>query len=261
MSEFKLKSRAAICLLVSLVLIGIATAGTHSKAQLSETPLLAESGKWKSVPTPSPTPIPGPTTLSQKFIVTATDLRKAYDAAELKGERKENISIGEEQSLNVTAQTGLNQAVPLKLRVEFLSPLDQARQSGYEFGLVARDRTPADRKSHEDAVIKRIVQNSNRATFMVRLLPVPDPDLNLPIISFSLVDWNGNEISPTTAPTGSAGSSIDLIHTFLVQRVGQQLIFPLVDASGPRITNQMDTMNLVVRIDEQRQNLQYRLKP
>jgi hypothetical protein len=218
-------------------------------------------GANRFIISPTPTPTPGPITLSPKFAVSAADVRKTFDAAELRGEHQQNISIGEEHSLNVIGQTALNQAVTLKLSVKFLSPLDQARQFGYEFGLVAKHRTPADRKDYEDRMVSGIVQNSNLAAFIVKLLPLPDPDLNLPTVSFSLIDRNGNDISATTEPHGYAASLTNLFEAVALQEEGQELIFLLVDASGPRITNQMDRMTLVVRVDEQAQNIQYSLKP
>src|SRR5262249_21115115 len=99
----------------------------------------------------NPAPTPTQVTVNKIFAVTEKDLRQAYDDYEAKGEKKQTVSLGQKQSLFVTAQTSTGGTETLKLTVMFLSPLDQARNKGYQFGLVAKQRTPEDRKDSENA--------------------------------------------------------------------------------------------------------------
>jgi len=209
--------------------------------------------------TPSPSPTPTSNAMNSKFVVTEGQVRKTFDTFELKGEKQSKVGIGEEKSLTVMAQSALPpQSLVLSMR--FLSPLDQAAKFGYELGLVAKNRTPADRKDFEDRMVARIVEQSNKAVFMVKLLPVPDPQLNVPTISFTLLDRNGANISPTTEPHSYAASPNDLFATVVLEEEGQELVFPIADNSGSRISNEMQKMTLTVVVDGQSQGLQYNLK-
>jgi len=240
------------CCVGLLVIIGIVAARAHTDTQFS----VSESGKWKPVQTPSP----GPITINPKFLITADQARGALLAARLEGLRHRRLAIGEEHSLPVITQDSLARTVRFTLNIQFLSPLDQARLFGNEAGLHAGapPRTPRDTSRDFDGTIKEIVANSNKATFAVRMVPLPDPDLVLPNISFSLLDRNGNEISTSDRFAFTARGLFEV--TELVA-AGEALTFPITDNSGPLITNQMDKMTLVIRIDQQTQNLQYRLTP
>ena len=243
------------CCVGLLLIIGIDAARAHTDAQFS----VSESGRLRPVQTPTP----GPITIHPKFVVTVDQARSALLGARTQGLRRQPATIGEEHALPVSTQDSLARTLRFTLTVKFLSPLDQARHYGYELGLHAGapPRTPRDISRDFDGTINEIVKNSNKATFIVKLLPIPDLDLNLPNISFSLIDRNGNAITPTTEPGGYGASPTDLFRQIELVDVGQELTFPITDDSGPLITNQMDKMTLVVRIDQETQNLQFRLTP
>lgn len=207
-----------------------------------------------------PSPSPATNVINAKFVVSESQVRKAFDEYELKGEKVLKVNIGEQHTLGVTAQGPLN-SQSLSLSVNFLSPLDQARKFGYEFGLVAKTRTPADRKDVEDRMVGRIVQQSSQAAFMVKLLPVPSPDLDVPSISFTLLDQDGQKISATTQPSDYSASPLDLFQAVALEEDGQELFFPVTSGSVPRITNKMDKMTLIVDVDGQQRQLDYSLKP
>jgi len=198
--------------------------------------------------------------INPKFVVISAQARKAFDDYELKGEKDLKVSIGEQQTSSVTVQGPLN-VQSLTLSINFLSPLDQARKFGYEFGLVAKNRTPADRKDFEDRIVKRIVDQSSQAVFVVKLIPVPDADLNVPSISFTLLDFDGKPIDPTTHPDGYSASPKDIIGQVALEEDGQELIFPVTDGSVPRIIDKMQKMTLTVDVGGQPRKFDYSLKP
>jgi hypothetical protein len=205
------------------------------------------------------TPTPSPNVVHPKFVINADQARKAFDEYELKGEKQQKVTTGETQSLKVTAQSP-TKPVSLTLSVVFMSPLSQARKHGYDFGLVAKNRTPADRKDFEDRMVARVVQQSNQAMFVVRLLPVPDSDTNVPSISFELLDQAGNRISPTKQPGDYTAPANDIIAAVALEENGQELIFPVFSATVPAITDKMDKLTLVVKMDGQEQRLEFNLK-
>lgn len=208
----------------------------------------------------APHPSPATKVINAKFVVSAIQVRKAFDEYELKGEKNLKVSVGEDHSLGVTAQGPFNPQ-SLTLSVNFLSSVDQARKFGYEFGLVAKNRTPADRKDFEDRLVGRILEQSNQAAFIVKLLPVPSPDLNVPSISFALLDQNGQSINASTQPSDYSASPLDLFAAVALEQDGQELIFPVTSGSVPLITNKMDKMTLVVDVDGQQRKFDYSLKP
>ena len=88
--------------------------------------------------------------VSPAFVVTADQVRKAFDDAELRGEKQQGISVGEKKAINISAQDQMGKAETLELSILFLKPLEQARAAGYSFGLNAKGKTAADRKDFED---------------------------------------------------------------------------------------------------------------
>ena len=192
------------------------------------------------------------------FVTTPDQLRAAFDEYELKGENKQTVGIGEEKSLTVTAQ-GAHGPESLKLRVLFLPPLEQAKAKGYSFGMVARQRTPDDRKDFENVSVSTISQRSDRVDFRVFLEQPKDDTATIPTISFELLDKDGQRVKPTTQPT-SYTAGIDIITAVALAEEGQELIFPLSNATSPYLTDKMDKMRLVVSIDAVEQTLEYRLK-
>jgi hypothetical protein len=204
-------------------------------------------------------PTPSPNVVHPKFVINADQARKAFDEYELKGEKQQKVMIGETQSLKVTVQ-GPAKPESLTLSVVFMSPLSQARKYGYDFGLVAKTRTPADRKDFEDRMLERVLRRSNQVVFVVRLLPVPGSDTNVPPISFELLDQAGNRISATKQPADYRAPANDIIAAVALEETGQELIFPVYSGTLPKITDQMEKMTLVVNADGPEQRLEYNLK-
>src|SRR5258706_3731222 len=65
------------------------------------------------------------------FVVTVDQVRQAFDDAELRGEKKQGINVGELASINVTAKDQLGRLENLKFSILFLTPLEQAKAAGY----------------------------------------------------------------------------------------------------------------------------------
>ncbi len=194
------------------------------------------------------------------FLVTPDQVRKAFDEGELRGENNQTISVGEEHSVNVVAQNPLGGTENLKLRVLFLSPLDQARAKGYEFGLVAKNRTPADRKDFEDRAVSTTTIGSNEVRFRLFLQQPKNADANIPSITFELVNQDGKRIVPTTLPGSMVAAPKNLIGSISLALEGEPLAFPLFDGAVPSLTSKMKKMSLAVAIDGAVQNLEYRLQ-
>jgi hypothetical protein len=203
---------------------------------------------------------PTPEAAHPVFIVTADQVRKAFDEAELRGENNQTLSVGEEHSANVVAQNPMGGTESLKLRVLFLSPLDQARAKGYEFGLVAKNRTPADRKDFEDRAVTTTTAGRNEVRFRLFLQQPKNADANIPSIAFELVNQDGKRIAPTTLPGSMAAAPKDLIGSIALALEGEHLAFPLLDGAVPSLTSKMKKMTLAVAIDGAAQNLEYRLQ-
>jgi hypothetical protein len=208
--------------------------------------------------TASPTPAASKGGVSPIFVASETQLRSAFDAYESRGEQQQKVGVGEEKSLDVTAQ-GSHGAETLKLRVLFLPPLEQAKAKGYSFGLVAKQRTPDDRKAFENVSVSNISKRKEQVDFRVFLEQPKDDSAALPSISFELLDKDGHEVKPTTQPT-SFESGKDIITAVALAEEGQELVFPLLNAGSPYLTDGMDKLRLVVSIGGAEQTLEFRLK-
>jgi hypothetical protein len=205
------------------------------------------------------TPTPTQPSVHKIFAVTDKDLRQAYDDYEAKGEKQQTVSLGQKQSLFLTAQTFTGGTETLKLTVMFLSPLDQARGRGYQFGLVAKQRTPEDRKDSENASISLIRGDINQVAFRVWLDQPKDPNASLPSVSYELIDKDGNRIKATTDPGAPVLSGKDLIGDVALAEDGAPLTFPLLNGTAPNLTNTMTKMVVVVKIDAKEANLEFKL--
>lgn len=193
------------------------------------------------------------------FAVTQDQLHKAFDEYETKGENGQQVSVDEKQTLNVSVQDS-HGSETLKLTILFLPPLEQARQKGYEFGLVAKHRTPADRKDFEEVSVKTIMQGSNDVTFRVWLDQPKDDNATIPTISYQLLDKDGQRINPTTQPGSYIFSGKDTIGDVALAEDGQPLIFPLNSGSTPNLTSKKNKMTLVVSVDGAESNHEFHLK-
>src|SRR6202040_3176395 len=109
----------------------------------------------------------------------------------------------------------------LKFSVLFLTPLEQAKAAGYNFGLVARERTAADRKDFEDRLVSRIVAHSNELTFRVFLQQPKNEDVTIPTIAFQLLNANGNRVLPLSQPNSYVAQGRDIIGAVALAENGQ----------------------------------------
>ena len=194
------------------------------------------------------------------FVITLEQVRNIFDDYEVRGEGKHPVTIGERQVLNVSGKGRLGTAETLKLSVLFLPPAEQAKVDGYTFGLVAKNRTPADRKAYEDRSVGRITARSNEVSFRVYLDQPEDDSVNIPPIAFELMSQGGGRIRPTTQPTDYLVGGRDIIAAAALAQNGQPLIFPLLSGSTPFLTNKMDQFSLIVNVDDVEETLAFQLK-
>jgi hypothetical protein len=207
----------------------------------------------------NPTPTPAQDAVNRVFAVTQQVLRRAFDAAKARGERNQTINLGQERSLDVSAQT-LRGTESLKLRVKFFSPLDQARGKGLEFGRPrARPRTPRDRRALEESSLSTILDNRNQVTFSVWLDQPRDRDASIPSFSYALLDKDGNRITPTSEPGSLLLPERDLPAAAAMAETGSPLIFPVFNGAIPNLTTRMNTMVLIVRVESDEHKLQFQL--
>jgi hypothetical protein len=156
------------------------------------------------------------------------------------------------------AQNPSGGTATLKLRILFTKPIDEVALNGYAFGLVAKQRTPEDRKDFEDLWIKRGLENQNQARFRVFLEQPADPDAT-PVIHFRLLDKDGHEIQPDIEPT-SFDAGKDLLEAVALAQDGQLLTFPIVRDNVPLITTKMTTLKLSVLMGNNSKELVFRLQ-
>jgi hypothetical protein len=193
-------------------------------------------------------------TLHPAFTVTEDQLRKAFADFEKKGKKHERVTFGEEHAASVGAAQPSGSRESLKMSVVFLSPLWQARKSGYDFGLVAQSRTEADRADFLRAVLNRINSRVGLAYFEVTLEPSKESNINPPQVSFVMLGNGGARIDPSARPQFNF-SERDII----ASRV-EALTFRVGTAAAPLVTNKMDKLVIVVDPGEGEQRLEYDLK-
>lgn len=192
-------------------------------------------------------------TLHPAFTFTEEQVHRAFADYENKGKRHEKVIIGEEHVVSVPAVGPLGNRESLKMSVVFMSPLWQARKSGYEFGIVARSRTDADRKDFIRAVINRLNRRSDVAYFEVTLEPPKDSNIGPPQVSFALLSRSGDRIEPSVRP-----QFVFPGRDILADRV-EPLSFRVGSAASPLITNKLDKMVVVVDPGDGERRLEFNL--
>jgi hypothetical protein len=201
-----------------------------------------------------------PQVANPAFVVTADQVRKAFDDAELRGEKQQGIKVGEEKSISIPAKDQMGTIENLKFSIVFLNPLEQGKADGYSFGLVAKQRTPADRKDFEDRSVGRITNHSNEVLFKVFLQQPKHDDESIPSITFNLVNSNGNRVIPLSQPTSYIAAGRDIIASVALAQEGQPVVFALFAGANPNLPSSMKKMVLVVAMDNQEANLEFALK-
>jgi hypothetical protein len=107
--------------------------------------------------------------------------------------------------------------------------------------------------------VGRIAAQSNEAAFRVYLDQPQDEDANIPPIAFELLNQAGGRIQPTTQPTDYLVGGRDIISAVALAENGQPLVFPLLSATTPFLTDQMSSMTLIVNVDGAKQTLIFQL--
>jgi len=226
-----------------LVVLVVATCATNQSGNANRTVSSFDSQA-------SPTPVPE--TVNRVFDVTPQNVRGAFeDGRRLRTDPK----FGQEQSVDVTAQV-LTGTETLKLTITFLSPLNLARRAGFH----RRGESPP---RPDDTELTTIFQNRSQVDFRVRLQqPRRDTQPNLPTLSYALLDKDGNPISLTDKPVTETlidnRENHDLLQAF--EPEGLPLVFPVFNNAIPNLTNRMDTMVLIVKVDSDEHRLQFRLQ-
>lgn len=198
--------------------------------------------------------------VNSAFVVTADRVRKAFDDVELRGEKKQGISVGEEKAINLSAKDQLGKAETLKFSILFLTPLEQARAAGYSFGQNAKGKTAADRKDFEDRTISTVIANGNEVAFRVFLQQPKNEDVAIPSFAYRLIDKDGARVGPITEPSSLIALGKDLPGTVGLAQEGEKLTFPLFAGSVPNLTARMKKMTLIVEINGKEQGLEYALE-
>jgi len=236
------------------IVLTIAVIGALCQSPMTRASDVHES--FNSSATASPTP---PDTVHPAFVVTESQLRKAFDDAELRGEKKQGINAGDSQTTEVIAQNPSGGTETLQMRILFTAPADQVALNGYSFGLVARERTPDDRKAFEDLWIERGLANHDQATFRIFFQQPSNSDATIPVIHFQLLDKNGHSISAGVEPTSFIALDRDVIAGVALEKEGQPLTFPIMQSGIPLITNQMTKMTLVIMVGDEPRQLNFKL--
>ncbi len=183
------------------------------------------------------------------FIFTDDSIRQAFNDYVPRGERNQSVVFGDQKTLNVTATDSFNpsRTENLKLTITFLPPIAQARKRGYEFGKVARGRTPEDQRAVETRAVNGIREKGgSEILFNVKLQAPGNENSVLPRINFLMVNSEGRRISPNKQPTEFTVGENDIIGAVALAENGQDLIFALKAGDLPNITESMTKMMLLV---------------
>jgi hypothetical protein len=196
------------------------------------------------------TPTPAQDSVNRVFDVTPQSLRAAFNDG--RAQRGPTLRVGQEQSLDVSAQT-LRGTETLRLTVTFMSPLDQARREGFVNGRGAPPRTPRPEPA-ENSALTTIFEHRNEVNFELEISQPRDHTAVLPTFSYALLDKDGNRIDPTSGGGPFLPEGPDLLTP------PPPLLFPVLNGTIPNLTNRMDTMVLIVKVDSDEHRLQFQLR-
>ena len=175
------------------------------------------------------------------------------------GKKCAEISFSAEKPLNIPVQ-GRQGAEWVTFRVRISTPLSQVREMGYEFGMVARQRTPADRADILDRLAIRMQEKPTTIVFVFRLIRRPEWETQLPGFTFAIMNEGGGKLWSTSQPDFSC-HEIDLTCRAVLQLSGQPVAFPLFTQpdSVPFVNDTMGTLTLVVSADDNEERIQFDL--
>ena len=184
---------------------------------------------------------------------------KKCDQDKRQGKKCAAISFSSEKPLNIPVQ-GIRGAELLTFRVSISTPRSQVREIGYEFGKVARQRTPRDRADILDRLAIRMQKQPTTIVFVFKLIARADWSTSLPGFSFAIVNEGTGKLWSTSQPDFGCPEK-DLICQVALQETGQQAAFPLFTQPGsvPFVTDTMRTLTLVVVVGDIEERIDFDL--
>lgn len=181
---------------------------------------------------------------------------KRCDQDERQGKKCAAISFSPEMPLNIPVQ-GIRGVELLTFRVSISTPRSQVREMGYQFGKVARQRTPADRADILDRLVVRMQENPTAIVLIFKLVAQPQSDTSLPSFGFAIENEKGGKLWSISQPDFGC-SDKDLICQAALQESGQPVSFPLFTQPGsvPFLDDTMKTLTLVVNVGDDQERVQ-----
>jgi hypothetical protein len=201
--------------------------------------------------------------------LSAQQIRSEFEAYETKGKQCAQdqrqgkkcaaISFSAEKPLNIPVQ-GRQGAEWLTFRVSISTPLSEVREMGYEFGKIARQRTPADRADIFDRLVIKMQEKPTTIVFVFRLIERPEPDTQLSGFTFAIMNAEDGKLWSTSQPDFGC-HEFDLTCRVVVQKSGLPVAFPLFTQPGsvPFIDDTMRTLTLVVVVDDHEEKIHFDL--
>lgn len=178
---------------------------------------------------------------------------------EARGRKCVPVSFSVEQPFNVPVQ-GTRGVELLTFRVGISVPRSQVRRLGYQFGILGRERTPADREDLLKRLITRMKDEPQEILVVVKLVSRSDWSTSLPNLSFALVNENTAKIWSPSQPNFDCPER-DIICQVAMEESGTSVTFPLFLSPDkiPFVTDKMKTLKLVVTLDSQEEQMEFDL--
>jgi hypothetical protein len=169
------------------------------------------------------------------------------------------VKFSPEQPLNIPMQGSLGGEL-LTFSVSIAPPKSQVRKFGYEFGLVARQRTPADRADVLRRLVARMQGDPSGITFTFKLIARRDWSESLPPFTFAIVNESGSKVWSSSQPDFECGER-DIICQVGLKESGVTIAFPffLPPNRMPFITDAMRVLKLIVTLDGQDEPIDFDL--
>lgn len=141
------------------------------------------------------------------------------------------VRFSVEQPLNIPLQ-GTRGVEVLTFRVGLTTVRSLVRKAGYEFGLVARSRTPADRADFLRRLIARSPEEPRAIVIAVKLASRSDWSNPLPELGFALVNEANSKVWSSSRPDFEC-SARDIICQVGMAETGNTITFPLFLSRPP----------------------------
>jgi hypothetical protein len=134
------------------------------------------------------------------------------------------------------------------------------RSAAYQFGLVARSRTPADRAEFLRRVIARSQDEPQEIAIVVKLVSRGNWSDSLPTLGFMLVNQDNAKLWSSSRPDFEC-SSRDIICQVGMAETGNTIVFPLFLSPGkvPFVKDTMRTLRLVVSLGDRNEQIDFDL--